>query len=109
MAKPKLNLISTDDKIVLENFRRIEKVWSNEAILKGSWKFIQITITGAVTNYKFKHYLKFIPLDVIQTSKTGVGSITWNYELFDRDNLDITTTGACVVRALVGRHEEGDI
>lgn len=109
MAKPKLNLISAEDKIVLENFRRMEKVWTNEPILRGEWKFVEIAFAGAVTNFKFKHYLKFIPKDVIQTSLVGAGALTWNYSLFDRENLDITTSGACTVRAFVGRVEEGEV
>lgn len=109
MAKPKLNLISAEDGVILENFRRIERVWTTEPILKGEWKFVELTFESAVTNFRYKHFLKFIPKDVIQTSIVGAGAITWNYSLFDREYLDITTTGACVVRALIGRIEEGDI
>lgn len=94
------------DNFIQENFRRLETFLLNQILLKANWRFIELTFTAAVTNYKYKHNLNFTPRDVIQTSKTGSGSITWNYASFDETNLDITTTGACVVRAYVGRHDE---
>lgn len=98
----------TDDPVVRENMKRIQKeLTETQIILKGQWKFFELTFTGAVTNYKYPHFLNFVPKDIIQTSKTGAGSITWNYTLFDFNNLDITTTGACVVRAFVGSYLEG--
>ena len=109
MSKPVLNLVSTEDKVILENFRRIDKEWGKEPILRGQWKFVEITFQGAVANFKFKHYLKFVPKDVIQTSLRGSGLVVWNYDLFDRDNLNITTTDACTVRAFIGRYEEGGV
>jgi hypothetical protein len=55
-----------------------------------------------VVNYRYPHKLGFVPEDVIQTSLRGAGAVTWNYDQFNRDYLDVTTTGACVVRAFVG-------
>ncbi len=103
-----LMVVETKDDIVRENMRRIqEEITANQLILKCQFKFFEITFTAAVTNFKQKHLLGFLPKDIIQTSKTGAGAITWNYTLFDKTNLDITTTGACVVRAFVGSYLEG--
>lgn len=105
-----INLLvkETFDPIDRENMKRIQNEFTSvQVILKGQWKFFEITFTGAVTNFKQKHLLDFVPKDIIQTSKTGAGSLTWNYTLFDRTNLDITTTGACIVRAFVGSYLEG--
>lgn len=105
-----INLLvqNTVDEITRENMRRIQNEFTSEqVILKGQWKFFELTFTAAVTNFKQKHLLNFVPKDIIQTSKIGAGSITWNYTLFDRTNLDITTSGACVVRAFVGSYLEG--
>ncbi len=105
-----INLLvkETLDPIDRENMRRIQNEFTSvQIILKGQWKFFELTFTGAVTNFKQKHLLMFVPKDVIQTSITGVGAVTWNYSLFDRTNLDITTTGACVIRAFVGAYLEG--
>lgn len=97
----------TEDKTTRENMKRLQKELSDvQIILKGNWKFFELTFTAAVTNFKQKHLLGFLPKDIIQTSKTGAGAITWNYSLFDSTNLDITTTGALVVRAFVGNYLE---
>lgn len=101
----KLFFREISDVFSLENFRRIEKDFNGQIILSANWRPIELTFTGAVTNFKYKHNLKFTPRDIIQTSKTGAGAITWNYTLFDETNLDITTTGALVVRALIGKYE----
>ena len=109
MAKPKLNLIKVDESTILENFRRVDKAWANEPILKCDWKFFELTFTGAVAHFRHPHFLKFVPRDIIQTYKVGLGDVTWYYELFDRTHLDLTVTNACTIRFFVGRHEEGDI
>jgi hypothetical protein len=104
----KLLVKEIEDDRSRENFKRIQKEFTeNQIILKGQWRFFELIFTGAVTNFKQKHLLTFVPKDIIQTSIIGAGTLTWNYSLFDRENLDITTTGACTVRAFVGRYEEG--
>lgn len=90
------------DPLVREALQKVEEYLNDFDVLKGEWKFFEITFSGAVTNFKYPHNLPFIPRDIIQTSKTGSGSITWNYAEFDKDNLNITTTGALTVRALIG-------
>jgi len=104
----KLLVKETEDITTQENMRRIqEELTRFQPILKCQWKFFELTFTGAVTNYKYPHKLSFVPKDVIQTSLIGAGALTWNYSLFDRTNLDITTTGACVVRAFIGAYVGG--
>lgn len=84
---------------------RVEDYIRSEEILRGEWRFFEIAITGAKTNYQFVHNLGFKPTDVIQTSLIGAGAITWNYALFTKEFLDITTTGDLTVRAFVGRFD----
>lgn len=104
----KLLVKEIEDERSRENFKRLQKELTvDQVILKGQWKFFEIVFDGAVTNFKVKHLLNFVPKDVIQTSLIGAGALTWNYTLFDRVNLDITTTGACTVRAFVGAYLEG--
>lgn len=104
----KLLVKETKDEVARENMKRLQKeLTEDQIILRGQWKFFELTFTGAVTNFKYPHKFNFVPTDIIQTSLIGAGSLTWNYVLFDRTNLDITTTGACVVRAFIGRYEEG--
>lgn len=101
------NIESIKDATVRLFAQRIRTEFNDQVLLRGNWRFYQITFLGAVTNYKYPHKLQFIPTDVIQTSLTGAGSLTWNYASFDGEFLDITTTGACVVRAFIGRYKEG--
>ncbi len=97
----------TKDEIQRENMRRLQEEFTlNQVILKGGWRFITLKFDAAVTNFKYKHLLSFVPHDIIQTSLIGAGALTWNYSLFDRTNLDITTTGACTVRAFIGSYLE---
>jgi hypothetical protein len=106
MAATRLNLIleRVIDAVARENFQKIAQFVANSDILRPNFKFYEIIFTQAETNKKIPHRLKFIPKDVIQTSLTGAGDITWHYDLFDETYLVITTTDACVVRALIGTH-----
>jgi hypothetical protein len=101
-----LRLQEIDDAVVRENFERVKADVESHPFLRGSWRFIELEFTGAVTNYQHPHSLGFIPQDVIQTSLIGAGSLTWNYSSFSRSHLNITTTGACTVRAFVGSYYE---
>jgi hypothetical protein len=104
------NKIIEAEQYFRRNFQLLQDQFnSKEALLKGEWRFFIISIPSALTNFKYKHNLTFTPTDIIQTSVIGVGVITFNYDKFDKENLDITTTGACTVRAFVGRYEEESV
>lgn len=104
----KLLVKEITDELIRENFKRLQKELTvNQVILKGEWKFFELNFTEAVTNFKYPHKLGFVPKDIIQTSLIAEGALIWNYELFDSENLDITTTEACVVRAFIGSYLEG--
>ncbi len=90
------------DEYSRENFKRIQDSNLQNPLTRGQFRLLTITFTGAVTNAKFPHGLTFTPKDVILTSKTGAGQLTINYDKTDLSNLDLTTTGACVVRLLAG-------
>ena len=96
------------ERFTQENFDKIQKFFNEDPFIKGHFKHFEITFTQAETNFKFPHQLGFQPKDVIQTSLTGAGSLTWNYSSinWDATNLDITVTDACVVRAYIGRYAE---
>lgn len=98
----KLNVDRIADKMVRDTIQDIEDELNGSVFKKGDWKAIELTFSAAVTNFKYPHNLGFTPKDALTTARTGAGAITWNYDNFDRTNLDITTTGPCVVRALVG-------
>ena len=65
-------------------------------------RLIEIETRGAVTNASIPHRLGFTPTDVILTRITG-GTVTWNYDKFTKDDLNLTTSGAVKLRCLIGR------
>jgi len=103
-----LKLITHDvqDQVAQENFVRLQDFLTATPGLH-NFRHMSVTIPQAAVNYKIPHKLGFIPLDIVQTSLTGAGALTWNYAEFDREFLDVTITGACVVRFFVGSHKEG--
>lgn len=101
-----LQLEGLKDPLARENFQRIQDASLKDALPKGEWKFFEIVFTKAVTNFKYPHSLGFMPKDIIQTSLKGAGTLTWNYNLFTQTDLNITTSGACTVRAFVGSYSE---
>lgn len=92
---------------IRDALQKIKEAVEGSVLENGEFKFFEITVKKAVTNFKYSHNLNFTPKDVLQLSITGVGGVTWNYSEFDSNFLDLTTTGACVVRAYIGRHREG--
>ncbi len=95
-----------EDNYLQENFLRIETEINSQTILRGQWNFFEIEFTKAVTNFRFQHRLKYLPKDVLMSSIKGIGTVTFNYELFTKEFLDITTTGACTIRIFVGSYQE---
>lgn len=94
------------DEYTRESFKRLQDFLADFPFFRGNFKFFELTFTSAVTDLKVAHGLKFVPTDVIQTSSKGAGILTWVYDSFDRENLVVTTTGACIVRAFVGAYRE---
>ncbi len=110
---PTLNTNDVADVYVRENFKSLKEFLQKEHQLLG-FKFLEITVPGAVTNYAYPHGLGFVPSDIIETSRKQngsltLGTLTWNYASFDQNNLNLTTTGALVVRLFVGSVVQGDL
>ena len=91
------------DEFSQENFKRIRDLALKDPLFGGTWVKKEIEFTKAVTNLKVAHGLSFVPRDILVMSKTGAGAITVNYEKNDITNIDVTTTGVCIVRLLIGR------
>lgn len=103
---PELIFKDIDDVYIRENFKRLNKFFQDFPLFRGEWRFFELTFTAAVTDLAVGHGLGFKPTDIIQTSKTGVGDITFNFDDFTTENISVTTTGACVVRAFIGSYKE---
>lgn len=95
------------DPKIQENFRRIEEFITKSPLLKSDLKFFEVETVSAVANLRFKHNLGYLPKDLIQLSvRPSSVVVTWNYDLFDRDFIDLSTTGAASVRFFLGTYNE---
>lgn len=95
-----------DDEFTQENFKRLWEFINYHPLFKGSFKFFEFTFDSAVTNKQLTHKLPFAPKDVITLNVSNGATVTWNYDLFNSEFLVVTTSGACTVRAYVGRYAE---
>lgn len=105
MATLKILLKEIKDEYVRQNFENLRNFFLRRPFLR-DWVFFELEFDGATTGFMVKHTLKAIPRDIIQTFKTGPGSVTFEYEQFDRDFLVISTTEACKIRFFAGNHVE---
>lgn len=102
MSALNLLLENIDDAPNRENFQKINDFIVNEQIINAGFKSFEINFTAARTNARIPHRLGFQPTDIIQTSLTGPGTVTYNYSSFTTEFLDITTSDAVKVRFLAG-------
>ena len=91
------------DPAAQESHQKVANALRDNDLVAAPWKFMEIAITGAVTSLAIPHGLSYVPKDIIQTSLTGAGSLTWIYDKFDATNLYLTTTGTLTVRCFIGR------
>lgn len=92
---------------VRDALQNIKQAVEGATLLKGEYKFVQITVKSAANNLKYSHNLSFTPIDVILLSVSNSAAVTWNYDSFDSSFIVLSTTGPCTVRAYIGRHKEG--
>lgn len=107
----KLLINDVDDKVLQENFTRIQSQFNGDVFGKGHFKFFDVTIstTGAYPFTKaYAHNLGYVPLDVIQTRVTG-GTVTWNYTSFTDIFVNLTVSAATRVRFFLGRYDEANL
>lgn len=76
---------------------------NNEQVIKAGFIFFTFATDKPETLLKVAHGLSFIPLDVIQTSLSGLGAVTYHYDLFDKENIVVSTTAKVTARMLLGR------
>jgi len=103
---PDIILKDIEDEYVRENFARLDAFLQKFPLFRANFKFFEIEIPRAVTNWRVNHGLGFVPTDILVTQVSS-GEVTWNWSLFTRDYLDITTTAACTIRAFIGAYREG--
>jgi len=94
-----------DDLATERSFRDLLKYLNANPFVTGEWRHMEISISGAQTNYKVEHKLGFLPKDVFLTYQSASG-LTINYANITADYLDFTTTGSVTFRLIVGRYQE---
>lgn len=102
MADIDLILKDVSDPWIQENFSRIKRYIAQQTVLDGNFKFFEVDIPDAFTEKPFKHNLSFVPRDIIILNAEGDLNFYFNYPLFDRENIYITTSGPVVIRFLAG-------
>lgn len=111
-----LRVNEIEEPVARDNFDRIQRFADEGVFNRFQGKHFEITFTKNVTAYDYPHGLGYCPEDVIQTSVRlpagGTGTLTWNYDSFDRSNVNVTVAGLAagetlVVRAFIGSYTEG--
>lgn len=98
---PFLFLQQISDRILQRNFVALQEYLRLQSLLE-DFKFYEIIFDSAQTNFRYKHGLSFIPKDLIVTRIVGEGNVTFNFDDFTTDELDMTTDGACEIRFFAG-------
>lgn len=106
MSELELILREIKDKWTRENFQRILRYLQDQVILDGEWQLYELRFDKAVTNFKFKHNLDFVPQDIIQLQVIGDRNVEFNHDKFDSNHIDITVQGPCYLRFLAGRYPD---
>ena len=94
---PPLIITQITDKYVQQNFRSLQTYFQQNNQLLG-FNFYEVNLSKATSNFLVAHGLSYIPLDIIVTQCSGPGTVTFNYGLFDKTNVNITTTDAARIR-----------
>lgn len=101
--QPQISYKEIQDTYIRQNFLNLIDYFTNQNQLL-NFKFYELVVSAAVTNYKLSHQLGFQPVDIIVTQVTGSGSVSFNLGLSDNKFLNITTSGSCRVRFFVGKY-----
>ena len=102
MIDLKLHLIT--DRATRESLRAIQAFLDEQGFLRGKWQFVEFSFDKPTESFRYNHGLGFVPKDFVQTSFTGLGTILINWNNTNREYLDLTATGPCVVRGFVGAY-----
>lgn len=101
----KLDLILKDitDPKLRENFYRIQRFTTLQALLLVDFTFFEVTIqTGPAQ--AVAHGLGYIPKDILVTSALGNLNYYFNTNLFDKTNIYVTAAGPVTLRFFAGTY-----
>ncbi len=84
-------------------FRVIQYIERNP-LLSFGFEFVEHTFNAAGSGQVVPHSLGFIPKDIILTSKTGSGTVTFNYSAFTKTGISVDVSAPTTIRILVGTY-----
>ena len=99
--KVNFSLNNISEPQIRDTFSKFKETLETDTILKGTWKFYDVTTKNAGT-VRLNHRLNFIPTDIIVTASSGA-TVTFDYESFDRNVIVFTTSGASRIRFFAGK------
>ena len=102
----RLDLAQLKDMPTQEAFKRLSEYINNSNILAGEFKHFEVKFPGADPAYKFTHNLGFTPKDIIITSISGNGVLTFNVDESNNKTITLTVSGSCTARFLLGTYEK---
>lgn len=112
---PTLLVQEITDVNLRENFRRLNLLQSLLGAPLMGFTRLEITLTSEQTQFAFPHGLGFQPTDVIPTFVTGPALIQFDYPLFDKTNIYLSTVvgtptqaNPALIRCLVGAWDVGN-
>lgn len=101
-----LNLEKIQDDAVRDCLQKVQEEVRKNPFANGQFKFFEIKVTGGLIHTRFRHLMGFQPKDVILTYKVGPGVVTFHNELFDKEFIEFSTSGALNMRFFVGTYVE---
>lgn len=100
----RFDLANIEDRYVRESFRLLQEYLKGNSILDG-FVHVDFTVDGARSNVKVRHGLGHVPMDIVKSRITGSGTLVMNYDLFDSEYIDVTTTDSCRFRGFIGTYK----
>ena len=100
---PYLLITEISDIRLRQNFTNLQNYFAANNQMLG-FQFFEVNLTGATANFLLAHGLPSIPLDIMVTQVTGPGKVTFNFGLFDKTNINITTTDSARIRFFAGTY-----
>lgn len=104
---PILDIKSIADLTTRENFKVLQEYFRANNQLVG-FKFVEHSFAGAQANAKIAHNLGYKPKDLLLLRSIGPGVLTFNYDSFDANYLDVSSTGQASFRAFVGTYWDSE-
>lgn len=105
---PILSVKEITDPVLRGNFQALINYFRDQNQLYG-FQHLEFEIGKDESNLRIRHGLSSQPKDVIITRIVGLGTLTFNYSLFDSEYIDVSAAGVSAndplrVRCFVGTH-----